>query len=91
MKLADFTVNSKYIREESGKIVFQQGIKLPTQMNIYLSTLVHNVANFSKISLSKGLLNFSIVYISIKNELSLLKAEMKREKMEITINFDKKY
>ncbi len=87
-KLADFRINSKYIREETGKIVFREGIILSPKMSIYLGTLTHNIMNFTKLFLPKGLKGFSIVYVSPKNELSLLKATLLDGKMEVTINND---
>ena len=87
-KLADFTVNSKYIRDDSGRIIFKEGIKLPQRVTIYLGTLTHNIVNFTKLFLVKGLKAFSIVYISSKNELSLLKGINVDGTIELTINND---
>ena len=86
--LADFRVNSKYIRESNGKIVFKEGVQLFQRVPIYLGTLTQNIMNFTKIILPKGLKVFSIVYITAKNELSLLKSTLQEGQMEITINND---
>ena len=86
--LADFRVNSKYIRDKTGKILFKEGVQLAPRVPIYLGTLTHNIMNFTKIVLPKGIRGFSIVYITAKNELSLLKSTFQEGQMELTINND---
>jgi hypothetical protein len=88
LNLAEFSINSKYSRDKNGKVLFENGIVLPTRFTIYLGTLAHNILKFSKFLLLKGLKMFSVVYVTKKNELSLLKVTNKDGQMELTINND---